>query len=233
MQGLLASPQLPTSEVQTEFVDKYLNAYDDIRFHFLKSIVYVPMPSLLLRADTNNSFFNSEISQTSAARTDIFRSTALFMLESLTTMPTLEEDLNGFWAGEPSTKVRKINKSTKVNSKKRKRVNGDSGELDTSTGIFDDSDDDESDNGESSTQTVRKTAQHELRNLQAHRKVFSDAWRNFLATGLNEDDVKRVLVMLHRQVLPHLLEAGILVDFLADCTDYGGFNLCTGRVCFC
>jgi hypothetical protein len=39
MQGLLAPPQAATAEVQAEFVNRYLNAYDDIRFYFLKSVV--------------------------------------------------------------------------------------------------------------------------------------------------------------------------------------------------
>lgn len=38
MQGMLSSPQQPTQELQAEFVNKYLNAYDDIRFHFLKAV---------------------------------------------------------------------------------------------------------------------------------------------------------------------------------------------------
>lgn len=145
------------------------------------------------------------------------------MLESLTTMPTEDEHLNGFWAGEAPMKSSRAGKANKVSAKKRKRSAKDSGEIDTSTGIFDDSDDDESDGGanEDSALAAKKSGQHELRNLQGHRKAFSDAWRTFLATGLSEDDVKRVLVMLHRQVLPHLVAPAMLVDFLADCTDYG------------
>ena len=145
------------------------------------------------------------------------------MLESLTTMPTSEEDLNGFWAGEPPLKSARGGKSGQSGNKKRKRSGKDIGDIDTSTGIFDDSDDDESDNGLPSSTAVaaKATGQHELRNLQMHRKAFSSAWRSFLGTGLVEEDVKRVLVMLHRQVLPHLVEPGMLVDFLADCTDYG------------
>lgn len=144
------------------------------------------------------------------------------MLESLTTMPTLDEHLNAFWAGEPSLRAKK-GKSSKQNGKKRKRSGAGVAEIDTSTGIFDDSDDDESDGGLDCNGKQEKTSSglHELRTLSAHRKVFSTAWRTFLATGLSEDEIKRVLVMLHRQVLPHLLEPGMLVDFLADCTDYG------------
>lgn len=138
-------------------------------------------------------------------------------------MPTEDEHLNGFWAGEPPQKVARSGKSGKTASKKRKRSAKDVGELDTSTGIFDDSDDDDMEDGLASTAvTTKASGQHVLRNLQMHRKAFSSAWRNFLATGLGEEDVKRVLVMLHRQVLPHLVEPGMLVDFLADCTDYGG-----------
>lgn len=170
-----------------------------------------------------SKFFTcSELSQLASAQTGTFRSTALFMLESLTTMPTEAEHLNGFWAGEPPLKIVRAGKSGQDGNKKRKRSAKISGEIDTSTGIFDDSDDDESDNGLPKATTVTKGAgQHELRNLQMHRKAFSSAWRSFLGTSLSEDDVKRVLVMLHRQVLPHLVEPGMLVDFLADCTDYG------------
>lgn len=165
-----------------------------------------------------------ETSQSTSAHTETFRSTALYMLESLTTMPTEDEHLNGFWAGEPPQRSVRVGNSGKAANKKRKRTAKEAGELDTSTGIFDDSDDDDDlEDGVATTSTAPKTTGlHELRNLQMHRKVFSSAWRNFLATGLGEEEVKRVLVMLHRQVLPHLVEPGMLVDFLADCTDYGG-----------
>lgn len=38
MQGILLSPHAPLADLQAEFVNKYLNAYDDIRYHFLKVI---------------------------------------------------------------------------------------------------------------------------------------------------------------------------------------------------
>lgn len=38
MQALLLSPQGLTPEVQAEFVNRYLNAYDDLRYHFLKTL---------------------------------------------------------------------------------------------------------------------------------------------------------------------------------------------------
>lgn len=141
-------------------------------------------------------------------------------------MPTLDEHLNAFWAGEPSLKVRK-GKGSKPNGKKRKRSGAGVPELDTSTGIFDDSDEDDSDGGIGANGKPEKASNglHELRRLSAHRKMFSTAWRTFLSTGLSEEEIKRVLVMLHRQVLPHLLEPGMLVDFLADCTDYGRFPM--------
>lgn len=149
-----------------------------------------------------------------------FISTGLFLLESLTTMPTEEDQLNAFWTGKPRDIRRKKSKRQSQSiGKKRKRPAGD---IDESTGIFDDTDDDSmSDEGQDTPQPVKSVAAHELLNLQAHRKVFSNAWRAFLACGLDEEQIKRVLVMLHRQVMPHLIDPSLLIDFLADCADYG------------
>lgn len=142
-------------------------------------------------------------------------------------MPTAEEDINAFWAGQPKSRTGKAGKAkaSKLN-KKRKRATADSG--DGSTGIFDDSDESAVSSGEEEAAnarlaiTERKVGQHELHSLTAHRKAFTQAWTMFLGLHLGEDEIKQVLVMLHRQVMPHLLDPSILIDFLADCTDYGG-----------
>lgn len=155
------------------------------------------------------------------------RASLLFYLENLTTMPTAEEDINAFWAGQPKNRIGKAGKvKTSKLSKKRKRATADAG--DGSTGIFDDSDDSAVSSGEEEAAnarlagTERKVGQHELYSLNAHRKAFTQAWTMFLGLDLGENEIKQVLVMLHRQVMPHLLDPSILIDFLADCTDYGG-----------
>lgn len=136
-------------------------------------------------------------------------------------MPTEDSDINAFWAGEPKNKIGKLVKGKAKAGQKRKRKQ--QVEADGSTGIFDDSDD--SSEGEAEASGVvqpKRIGQHELFNLVMHKRVFNDAWTAFLGLSLSEDDIKRVLVMLHRQVMPHLVDPAILIDFLADCCDYGG-----------
>lgn len=149
----------------------------------------------------------------------------LYFLESLTAMATAEEQLDQFWAGMPKNRAVRPNKLKPHKggkTKKRKRPGNDDG----STGIFDDSDDTDSGDEEYARQReanmTTSSGLHDLLNLKAHRKVFTSAWTSFLSLDLSEEDIKRVLVMLHRQVMPHLVDPSVLIDFLADCTDYGG-----------
>lgn len=136
-------------------------------------------------------------------------------------MPTDSSNINAFWAGEPKNRIGKTVKIKSKSSRKRKRVSEDLG--DGSTGMFDNSDDSsQEDEPQSGPAQLKRVGQHELFSLAAHRKVFSEAWSALLGLGLAEDDIKRVLVMLHRQIMPHLVEPSILIDFLADCCDYGG-----------
>ncbi|KPV75276.1 uncharacterized protein RHOBADRAFT_14188, partial [Rhodotorula graminis WP1] len=61
-----------------------------------------------------------------------------------------------------------------------------------------------------------------LLSLVAHRRAFQDCWLAVLALPIRDDDSKRALVMLHRQVLPHMTEPRRLMDWLVDCADVGG-----------
>jgi hypothetical protein len=144
----------------------------------------------------------------------------MYYLENLTTMPTEEAQIDTFLAGRPKNKAVKAKKAAPPRSKKRKNApKVDDG----STGIFDDTDDEDTGDLEEESAVVPevKPGQHDLLNLHKHKRVFSDAWIAFLQLQLPEDDVKRVLVMLHRQVMPHLVEPSVLIDFLADSCDYG------------
>lgn len=140
-------------------------------------------------------------------------------------MPTAPSDINAFWAGEPGNKTGKVVRPNAAKSvgKKRKRSQADVG--DGSTGMFDDSDESDDDDITATRKAgtePKRVGQHELFSLEMHRRVFSEAWTAFLGSSMSEDDIKRVLVMLHRQIMPHLVDPSILIDFLADCCDYGG-----------
>lgn len=153
------------------------------------------------------------------------RPNLLFYLESLNTMPSQEMDLNEYWAGKPKERSAKASGGKAA---KRRKLSKTSKVSDGSTGIFDDSDDESSAEEEAvaAARAVnnqpRKPGQHDLLSLQAHKRVFTLAWKALLAHELSEDEVKRVLFVLHRQVMPFLLDPSILIDFLADCSDYGG-----------
>lgn len=55
-----------------------------------------------------------------------------------------------------------------------------------------------------------------------HRKAFSDAWIAVLRMPFPEDILKSVLVRLHSNVIPHMLNPVLLSDFLTASIDAGG-----------
>ncbi|GAA5924671.1 hypothetical protein JCM1841_006381 [Sporobolomyces salmonicolor] len=141
---------------------------------------------------------------------------AITVLESLTTMPSSPSELNEWFCATPI-----VLRPAKSASKKRKAVDE---RPDGSTGIFDSSSE-----SESEPETVKQLNSQQrkkhlptLLSLVAHRRAFQDFCLALLALPVREEDSKRVLVMLHRQVLPHMTEPRRLMDWLVDCADRGG-----------
>lgn len=143
---------------------------------------------------------------------------AISVLESLTTMPTTQSELNDFFCATPT-----IRKADKITSKKRKAV--DERPDDGSTGIFDSSESESESEPELISQLnsqQRKKHLPTLLSLVAHRRAFQDYCLSILALPIKEEDSKRLLIMLHRQILPHMTEPRRLMDWLVDCADRGG-----------
>ncbi|GAA5940013.1 nucleolar complex associated 4 [Sporobolomyces koalae] len=143
---------------------------------------------------------------------------AITILESLTTMPTSAAELNEFFCATPV-----IRKAEKITSKKRKAV--DERPNDGSTGIFDSSESESESEPELIHQLnsqQRKKHLPTLLSLVAHRRAFQDYCLAILALPIREEDSKRLLIMLHRQILPHMTEPRRLMDWLVDCADRGG-----------
>lgn len=63
---------------------------------------------------------------------------------------------------------------------------------------------------------------HNFLELKQHRKFFSSAWLGFLALPLTSEVHKKVLLNLHSDVLPHMTEPKLLMDFLTDSYNTGG-----------
>ncbi|XP_006901064.1 PREDICTED: nucleolar complex protein 4 homolog [Elephantulus edwardii] len=58
--------------------------------------------------------------------------------------------------------------------------------------------------------------------LREHRKVFQQMWLSFLKHKLPVSLYKKVLVIMHEAILPHLAQPTLLMDFLTSAYDVGG-----------
>lgn len=144
----------------------------------------------------------------------------LATLEGLITMPTASSELNEWWCNKPlALKASAVTgKGTGPPMKKRKAEEV----VDTSTGVFDSSSESE---GEAPATKLSsrdsKKLLPPLLSLAAHKRVFQDCWLALLSLPLNEAESKRVLVILHRQVLPHMTDPKRVMDWLVDSADAG------------
>ena len=132
------------------------------------------------------------------------------------------KDINEFWIGKPSARKPQLQANAK---KRRKRIVGQPGPSDGSTGIFDSSsDEDLKVDGDTVTHPKTKISLPNVLSIQAHQRAFEAAWLTLLPLLANDGDIKRVLVVIHRLVIPHLANPVILMDFLSDCCDLGAFG---------
>ncbi|KAH9447406.1 hypothetical protein MJO28_015536 [Puccinia striiformis f. sp. tritici] len=235
--------------VRSEFILRYLNFCDDIRFRFLKDATFLcqsfntesgqqsrQKKKKIQKPKTGTRESKEGETEERKEQKKGLTQNLLIYLESITTMPTKVEELNQFWTGKPTgissqgevssgTKRKKSIENERASKKKKKSklVNEDG-----STGIFDDdltdsNEDNSALSSEEDTQKQNKTLIHPLLSLRAHQKAFSDAWISFLSIqNLSETEIKRVLKILHDQVIPHMIDPKILLDFLVDSIDFGG-----------
>lgn len=135
-------------DLRREFIEHYLNKFDDVRLYTLKAIK-VSADELLKApsAQKKDSIFG--------------------LLEGLRNMPAEQESIGTF--------------------------------------LTDDTND------------IRK-----IHSLKTHRKAFSEAWVAALKLPMNIEQLKRILLMLHKRVIPHMVQPNVLMDFLTDAYDAGG-----------
>uniref|UniRef100_A0A8D2B3G4 Nucleolar complex associated 4 homolog n=1 Tax=Sciurus vulgaris TaxID=55149 RepID=A0A8D2B3G4_SCIVU len=58
--------------------------------------------------------------------------------------------------------------------------------------------------------------------LREHRKVFQTMWLSFLKHKLPLSLYKKVLLVMHDSILPHLAQPTLMIDFLTSACDVGG-----------
>ncbi len=72
------------------------------------------------------------------------------------------------------------------------------------------------------TEANQSILNHNVMNLNSHKKVFTDAWISFLSLQLDNSLYRQVLVILEDKVIPHLVDPKVLMDFLVDSYNNGG-----------
>ncbi|KAJ8294950.1 hypothetical protein OF846_002016 [Rhodotorula toruloides] len=189
---------------------KWWDRCDDVRFFFLEQ-------AAALLSTYSRAGKAASSSPPSPLPPQLIPNT-ITVLESLTTMPTVQSEINEWFCATPAAKV-------STSSSKKRKADEDDPRADGSTGIFDSSSSEseaEPDMVKQLNSQQRKKNLPKLLSLVAHRRVFQDCWFALLSLPIREEDSKRVLIMLHRQVLPHLTEPKRLEDWLVDCADKGG-----------
>ncbi|KAJ3169349.1 hypothetical protein HDU87_000670 [Geranomyces variabilis] len=58
--------------------------------------------------------------------------------------------------------------------------------------------------------------------IKEHRRTFSDCWLAFFRQPMSADMHKRVLLALHKKIIPFMARPTLLIDFLTDSYDQGG-----------
>eukprot|EP00051_Salpingoeca_urceolata_P014945 m.190838 g.190838 ORF g.190838 m.190838 type:complete len:592 (+) comp18241_c0_seq2:138-1913(+) len=74
----------------------------------------------------------------------------------------------------------------------------------------------------SSTGGPEPREDHPLRRATTHTRSFSECWLTFLRHKLPGDIFKSVLLRLHSDIIPHLGDPRLLLDFLTDSYNLGG-----------
>jgi U3 small nucleolar RNA-associated protein 19 len=130
------------------------------------------------------------------------------ILESIRTMPTEASEIDEFWTVNPTKYEPKSTKSNK------------SDDLLGDEGLLSDSDIEEEE--ETPTNKGKKKRKHPLLQLGIHKRGFSDCWLKLLKLPLTEEMYKKILLILHKRILPHMYEPKLLMDFLTDSYNVGG-----------
>lgn len=159
----------------------------------------------------------------------------LSVLEDLNTMPTVSSELNEWFLATPVIPKTGLPSAAREGpgSKKRKldAIAAAAAADDGSTGVFDSSSDEEAPGEEdvgAKAALKRMNAREKrkllppLLQLPAHRKAFQDGWLALLSLPLDEPSRKRILIILHRQVLSNMTDPKRFMDWLVDCADQGG-----------
>ncbi|KAI8984139.1 hypothetical protein BDF20DRAFT_905204 [Mycotypha africana] len=203
--------------LRKEFLEKYLNIYDDLRHYFFKDTAEIIEQSLrtdetVRKQKTSMKSKKAKISNTtnSSGKLELIAKNLFSILESIRTMPTEPSEIDEFWTVNPS----KYEPQSKKTNSEEDDVLGDEGLLSESEV--------EEEKEQAKKDGTRKKKMHPLLQLKVHKRSFTDCWLQLFKLPLTEEMYKKILLILHKRILPHLSEPKLLMDFLTDSYNVGG-----------
>ncbi|KAI8890159.1 CBF-domain-containing protein [Backusella circina FSU 941] len=202
--------------LRRELIEKYLNVYDDLRHYFFKDAAELIEKALkekdedtmtkkknkAKKVEDNNSSNNNNKSLS------LLASNVYAIVEGIRTMPTEASEIDEFWTVNPTKYEAKVEKKKNIDD-----LLGDEGLL---------SDEDDMEVEEDANTKKKASKKHPLLQLSVHKRGFSNCWLSLLKLPLTEEMYKKILLILHKRILPHLSEPKLLMDFLTDSYNIGG-----------
>lgn len=137
------------------------------------------------------------------------------ILEGIRTMPTESSEIDEFWTVNPNKYDAKPEKA------KSDDLLGDEGLLSDSE-VEEEVEKTADTTGMTKRQKRSLKKKHPLLQLGIHKRGFSDCWISLLRLPLTEEMYKKILLILHKRILPHMFEPKLLMDFLTDSFNVGG-----------
>ncbi|EXX70598.1 Noc4p [Rhizophagus irregularis DAOM 197198w] len=202
VEGLIDNENF-SEPLKTEFVEKYWNTYDDLRFYFLK---------------------NASLDEKSVDKLNSLMENTFSILENLRTMPTDASEIDEFWTGHPAPGTRlsyTLDFSELSNSQENDDCEDDSDNM-----LFDDlfNENFEKEQTKESQKEIphKKTKKPVLLQLSAHKRVFSDCWLALMKLPMTQESYKRILLIMHKKIIPHMPQPTLLMDYLTESYNAGG-----------
>ncbi|ORY96914.1 CBF/Mak21 family-domain-containing protein [Syncephalastrum racemosum] len=200
-----------------EFLEKYVNAYDDLRFHFYTDVAEIitaarPQQQTQQKDESKPEKKKQKTAAKPKPQGDLARlaQTVFRFVEGIRSTPTEPEEIDEFFCITPATE----RKQTKKNTTSPSGIDEDDMML-LGEGL-DDEDEDEND------EQKPKEKQSYILQLKNHKRAFADCWINLLRLPLSEEIYKKTLLILHKRILPHMMHPNVLMDFLSDSYEVGG-----------
>ena len=198
-----------SAPLHKEWIEKYINAYDDVRYHF-----YRHTADIMTKTVEKGEKKKEEIRRLAY---NVFG-----MVDGITSMPTESSELDEFYIELPEIK--------KYMALKKKGGNGDDMEEDEDalllgdSGLISGEEEEEEDNSKEKVSKKKDRKKTPVLQLDHHKRVFQSCWIALLKLPLTEEIYKKTLLILHKRILPHLREPRFLMDFLTDSYNVGKYS---------